>query len=207
MCYNRRKMAKKRAYHHGNLRQALVREAARTIQARGVEHLTLRAVAESLGVSRTALYRHFTDKAALLAAVAREGFQQFRGNLEQAWTDGGRGFAGFEAMGLAYLQFALRNRAHYRVMFGGFKELCGRDAELEADAESAFQVLVGALVTLQQSGDATPGDPVELARFVWAASHGVAMLTIDGQLGPDPAAGEALMKLSIGRLKTALSRA
>src|SRR6185503_3964150 len=122
--------------------------------------------------SRTALYRHFSDKTALLAAVAREGFQQFRETLEQAWRAGGGRFAGFEAMGLAYLRFALENSAHYRVMFGGFKQLCDRDAELAADAVSAFDVLVGALVQLQQNRDAIPGDPAELARFVWAASHG-----------------------------------
>jgi AcrR family transcriptional regulator len=198
-------MAKKRAYHHGNLRQALVREAARTIKSHGVDALTLRAVGGRLGVSRTALYRHFSDKAALLAAVAREGFQRFRADLERARADAGGGLVGFDAMGLAYLKFALDNSAHYRVMFGGFKELCDRDSELATDAASAFQVLVDALAALQRGGQVQPGDTGELARFVWATSHGIAMLTIDGELGPDSAAGEALMQSSVARLRAALA--
>ena len=73
-------MARKRAhrYHHGDLSRALLQEAVRTIQRGGVQALTLRAVGEKLGVSRTALYRHFSDKSGLLAAVAREGFRTLR---------------------------------------------------------------------------------------------------------------------------------
>jgi AcrR family transcriptional regulator len=197
-------MAKKRAYHHGNLRQALIREAVRTIRTHGAEGLTLRAVGGRLGVSRTALYRHFADKAALLAAVAREGFQTFRSDLDQAWTAAGGGLAGFHAMGLAYVRFAVRNSAHYRVMFGEFREQCERDPELIADATAAFQVLVDALLSLQRAGLARSDDPEGLARFIWACSHGIAMLTIDGQLGPDPSAGEALMRSSQPMLRRAL---
>ena len=81
-------------YHHGDLQRALVQEALRTIQAQGVEGLTLRAVGKALGVSRTALYRHFADKSALLSAVAREGFRTLRLELLAAWTDGGGGRKG-----------------------------------------------------------------------------------------------------------------
>src|SRR5918994_6836440 len=89
-------------YHHGDLRRALLEEAARTIEHEGVGGLTLRAVGERLGVSRTALYRHFTDKAALLSAVARDGFRMLRLALVDAWEQGGGGRPGFDAMGLAY---------------------------------------------------------------------------------------------------------
>src|SRR5262245_18784471 len=71
-------------YHHGDLRRALVEQALRTIQSEGVRGLTLRGVGETLGVSRTALYRHFKDKRALLAEVAREGFRTFRQELVDA---------------------------------------------------------------------------------------------------------------------------
>src|SRR5687768_9601176 len=93
---------KKRAghYHHGDLQRALLEQALRTIQTDGVEQLTLRAVGEKLGVSRTALYRHFSDKQALLAAVGREGFRMLRQALTEAWEGHGRGRSGFEAMGL-----------------------------------------------------------------------------------------------------------
>src|SRR5947208_1819922 len=107
-------------YHHGDLRRALIDEAVRTIQAHGVENLTLRTAGERLGVSRTALYRHFSDKQALLAAVGREGFRMLRESTLDAWDKNGQGRAGFEAMGTAYIDFAIAHPSHYRVMFGQF---------------------------------------------------------------------------------------
>src|SRR5688572_18502563 len=86
-------------YHHGDLRRALLDEALRTIQREGVEALTLRSIGRRLGVSRTALYRHFADKRALLSAVATEGFRMFRQRLVEAWGPGG--VHGFNAMGVA----------------------------------------------------------------------------------------------------------
>ena len=109
-----------RPYHHGNLRRALLDEALATIRAEGVDGLTLREIGARVGVSRTALYRHFADKRALLAAVATEGFRTLRQQLITAWEDGGRGRAAFDSMGVAYVRFAVANPAHYRVMFGGF---------------------------------------------------------------------------------------
>src|SRR6476619_5979796 len=84
-------------YHHGNLRRALLDEALATIRAEGVEGLTLREIGARLGVSRTALYRHFADKRALLAAVATEGFRTLRQELVTAWQDGGRDLAALDA--------------------------------------------------------------------------------------------------------------
>ena len=82
--------------------------------------LTLREIGARVGVSRTALYRHFADKRALLSAVATEGFRTLRLQLAAAWDESGRGRAGFETMGGAYVRFAVANPSHYRVMFGGF---------------------------------------------------------------------------------------
>jgi AcrR family transcriptional regulator len=82
---NRPKKKRVGQYHHGDLRRALLEEALRTIQGEGVEHLTLRGVGETLGVSRTALYRHFSDKQALLAVVGREGFRMLRLALTAAF--------------------------------------------------------------------------------------------------------------------------
>ena len=96
-----------KSYHHGDLRHALLDRALRTIQTRGVEHLTLRTVGEGLGVSRSALYRHFADKQALLATVGKEGFRKLRQAIADAWERDGRGRAGFQAMGKAYAQFAI----------------------------------------------------------------------------------------------------
>ena len=176
---------KKRAgqYHHGDLRRGLLDEALRTIHAEGVARLTLRTVGERLGVSRTALYRHFSDKQALLAAVGREGFRVLRLALTSAWEQQGRGREGFEAMGLAYVQFAVAHPSHYRVMFGGFIESCARDAEFVQEAQAAFQVLVDSLVEQQGARLVRRDDPLPLARFIWSVVHGIPMLVIAGQLG------------------------
>jgi AcrR family transcriptional regulator len=178
-------------YHHGDLRRALLDEALRTIETLGVEHLTLRTVGARLGVSRSALYRHFADKQSLLATVGKEGFSKLRQALADAWEENGHGRAGFDAMHRAYLQFALAHPSHYRVMFGGFIESAAKDDHFISEARGAFQVLVDALVEQQNAGDIRRDDPVLMARFVWALVHGTAMLFIDGQL-PEPAQREAL---------------
>jgi AcrR family transcriptional regulator len=193
-------------YHHGDLRRALLQEALRTIQAHGVEGLTLRAVGRALGVSRTALYRHFTDKSALLSAVAREGFRTLRLELLASWDRHGGGRKGFEAMGVAYVRFAVAHPAHYRVMFGGFVSTHATDRELMAEASGAFKALVDALVTLQHSGLVREDNPLQLAQFIWAIVHGIARLTIDGQLRGSEAESEALTRFAIDRVRTGISR-
>ena len=191
-------------YHHGDLRRALVEQALRTIQTEGVRSLTLRGVGATLGVSRTALYRHFADKQALLAEVAREGFRTFRLELVDAWERGGRGRQAFEDMGVAYVRFAVANPSHYRVMFGGFVVVAA-DAALQQEAAGAFQALVDAIVALQQQGQMRADDPLQLARFIWALVHGVAMLSIDGVLQGPGADPEPLTRFAVRRVYDGIS--
>ena len=186
-------------YHHGDLRRALLQEAVRVIQAQGVDMLTLRSAGERLGVSRTALYRHFADKAALLEAVAGEGFRTLRTELLAAWAGGGA--AEFEAMGLAYVRFAVANPSHYRVMFGGFVR--GHDnPELMLEAAGAFQALVDAIVALQRAGEMRADDPLQMARFIWAVVHGIAMLAIDGQIEHQGARVDDVARFALVRIRT-----
>jgi AcrR family transcriptional regulator len=192
-----------RRYHHGNLRRGLLDEALATIRAEGVEGLTLREIGARLGVSRTALYRHFADKRALLDAVATEGFRTLREQLVTAWEEGGRGRAAFESMGVAYIRFAVANPSHYRVMFGSFVDPKACEPDLAAEAAGAFQALVDALAALQRDAAARGDDTVQMARFVWAVVHGVAMLGIDGQLR-EPGGVEELMRYALERLRTGI---
>jgi AcrR family transcriptional regulator len=194
---------RRRPYHHGNLRRGLLDEALATIRAEGVEGLTLREIGARLGVSRTALYRHFADKRALLNAVATEGFRTLRLQLLGAWDEGGRGREAFESMGVVYIRFAVANPAHYRVMFGGFVDPASCEPELASEAAGAFQALVDALAALQGDALVRDDDPVTMARFVWAVVHGVAMLGIDGQLR-EAGAVEELMQYAIERLRTGI---
>ena len=203
-----RRPRKKRAgqYHHGDLRRALIDQALKIIDKEGTEALTLRGVGDALGVSRTALYRHFADKQALIAAVAREGFRDLRVSLVEAWTREEHGFQGLQSMGLAYVAFAVAHPSHYRAMFGRFVESCKKDPELIEEARAAFQALVEALVELQQEGQARGDDPLLQARFVWSVVHGVAMLAIDGQLREGDESGEGLSRYAVDRIQVAIAR-
>jgi AcrR family transcriptional regulator len=192
-----------RSYHHGDLRRALLDEALATIRADGIEGVTLRDIGGRLGVSRTALYRHFADKRALLVAVATEGFRMLREQLVAAWEEGGRGDAAFHAMGVAYVHFAVDNPSHYRVMFGGFVDPGATTPELGAEARGAFQALVDAVAALQHDGLLLGDDTVLMARHIWALVHGIAMLAIDGLL-PEPGSVDELMRYSFKRLRTGI---
>jgi len=191
-------------YHHGDLRRALLDEALRTIQQDGVDALTLRTIGVRLGVSRTALYRHFTDKRALLSSVATEGFRLLTERLLNAWKAGG--IHGFNAMGVAYIRFAMGNPSHYRVMFGGFVDDGPRDDDLMRESTAAFQALVDAIVALQQEGAVRKDDALQLAQFIWAVVHGVSMLIIDGQLAHHRAPIDDLIQFAVERINTGVAR-
>src|SRR3954452_8391216 len=190
-------------YHHGDLRRALVLETVRTIHADGAGALTLRGVGDRLGVSRTALYRHFADKQALLDEVAGEGFRKLRAALLEAWGTGGR--AGFDAMGLAYVQFAVTHPAHYRVMFGGPPERHAERHDPVNGTTDAFQVLVDAIVAKQAAARMRRDDPPALALYIWSMVHGVAMLALDGLL-PPPMTPDVLARLAVARLHGGIDR-
>lgn len=185
-------------YHHGDLAHAMLQEAVRVIQKEGVAALTLRGVGERLGVSRSALYRHFADKQALLSAVAGEGFRLLRTALLDAWNAGGHGREGFEQMGAAYVRFAVTHTSHYRVMFGGFV----RDgAPVSTPDLDAFQVLVYAITEQQQQGLIRRDDAVQLARYIWAIVHGISMLAIDGLI-PSAAAADGLFRFAAEKMRS-----
>jgi AcrR family transcriptional regulator len=173
------KSTRKSSYHHGDLRRALIDAALQTITEQGVSALTLREVAQQVGVSRMAPYRHFADKAALLAAVAEEGFRALKAQLIQA--------AGqlepterLQAIGVAYVEYAVTHAAHYRVMFGTERANRPSFPALLQVASETFDVLVQTLVACQQSGTIRVAEPVEQAQIAWSLVHGLSMLAIDG---------------------------
>ena len=126
MCQNPfmtvRKRAGQRPYHHGNLRDALIEAGLRLIEQKGVKGLTLREIGAIVGVSRTAAYRHFADKAALLAAICEAGFVQFAAALEAAKSSAAADFSSqLSALALAYVRFAAEHRAiHFEEEFVSF---------------------------------------------------------------------------------------
>ena len=139
--------------------------------------------ATKLGVSRTALYRHFADKSALLAAVATEGFRTLRLQTQDAWETHGGGRKGFEAMGEAYVRFAVAHPSHYRVMFGGYvRDACAGFGSGEGRRGCLSGARRRASISQQKQGLVRRDNPLALAQYIWATVHGIAMLAIDGQL-------------------------
>jgi AcrR family transcriptional regulator len=172
-----------RAYHHGDLRTALLDEAAAMIAEGGTESVTMRALGERLGVSRAAAYRHFEDKTALLVAVAAAGFRRLNERLQDIGA--GAPSSSLERarrMGEAYVRFALENPAHYRLMYG--REAMGRQnlPELREAGSELFEQLVEVIRAYQESGGIKREDPRAQAYVAWSAVHGLASLLIEGQI-------------------------
>ena len=184
----------KQAYHHKDLRNALIDEALAMLATDDSSALTLRELARRLGVTHAAPYAHFPDKRRLLEAVHDAGFTRLADQLEAAATQAGEPVAAFRRMALTYLRFATENPNLYRLMFSGAE--LGHDAqtEMSPDGERAFAILVG---TVERVGIPHGVDAHDLAAAVWAMVHGVAMLEIDGRLNGktahDPQAVLSLM--------------
>ena len=173
-----------RGYHHGNLRQALIDAALALIAEKGPAGFTFAEAARAAGVSPAAPYRHFRDRDALMADVAREGFGKFEAALAKAWNDGvPHPMAAFERVGRAYLEFARSQPAYYAAMFeSGLAP--DADAELRAASDRAFAVLRGAterLITLLPAGQRPPA--LMMSLHIWSLSHGIAALFGRGDAG------------------------
>jgi AcrR family transcriptional regulator len=166
-----------RGYHHGNLREALVRAALELIAQKGPAGFTFAEAARWAGVSPAAPYRHFRDRDELVADVARRGMELFEQALAAAW-DGGRpdSFTAFDRVGKAYLYFARSEPAYYSAMFEAAIPL-DSSPELLAAGERAFAVLKTATEHLIATMPAQNRPPVlMMARHIWALSHGIASL-------------------------------
>ena len=187
---------KKKTYHHGHLRAALLEEAARMITEAGAEGVTMRALSHRVGVSRTAPYRHFVDKEALLVAVAADGFARLKTRLHAINIPAHEGaLMRFQEMGVAYVGFAVDNPAHYRLMYGKDALRRAHYPELQAAADAAFAELVEIIETYQATGAIKPENSHALAYIAWSTVHGLASLLVDGQMRyPDDI--EALARLT-----------
>jgi len=166
-----------RGYHHGNLREALVEAALQLIGERGPFGFGFVEAARQVGVSAAAPYRHFRDRAELMAEVASRGFERFAAALEAAWDEGRpEPVAAFDRVGRAYLAFARSERAYYAAMFeAGLPHDLYPD--LHAASERAFAVLRRAAETLAARLPAERRPPsLMMALHVWALSHGIASL-------------------------------
>ncbi|MCD6044403.1 MAG: transcriptional regulator, TetR family [Burkholderiales bacterium] len=177
-------------YHHGDLRAALLRAAGALLEEQGLAGLSLREAARRAGVSHNAPYRHFSDRDALLAALAASGFRMLG---EEMAGKGGR------ERGEAYVRFALAHPNRFRLMFGG-QVAIGRYAELRAAATSTYEGLVAAF-----RGQGDIANPETAAAAAWALTHGLAHLLLDGHFR-EKAKAQDFVRQVIGAVRFAAAQ-
>lgn len=171
-----------RTYHHGDLRNALISAAVDIMTDEGIEALTLRKVADHVGVSRTAPYRHFDSKDALVALIAEESFRQLGEAVIKAKEAAGDiPLERFYAGGFAYAHFAVACRSRYFLMFGNNLDRAAYPQLVSTGLET-FKILADSIRELQQNGTLKKDDPVEQAFVIWSSLHGVVHLYLDDKL-------------------------
>ena len=168
-------------YHHGDLKRALTDAALGLVAEKGPKGFTLTEAARRAGVSAAAPYRHFADKAQLLAAVAEQGFIQ----LHEALTAVGDNVFDPKdrvmALGQEYVRWAVAHPDYYQVMFGA-ETIKAEHPGLLLAAAQAFDDLLDAITGCQELGIMRGQEPIEIAGPMWSLVHGVASLTIAGDL-------------------------
>jgi AcrR family transcriptional regulator len=171
----------RRGYHHGNLREALISAALDLIAAKGPAGFTFAEAARQAGVSPAAPYRHFRDRDALMADVARRGFERFEGRLLAAWDEGRPApLAALERMGRAYLAFARDEPAYFSAMFESGLSISDH-RELQEAGDRAFATLRTACEAVVAAMPAAKRPPaLMMALHIWSLSHGIASLFARG---------------------------
>jgi AcrR family transcriptional regulator len=168
-------------YHHGDLRRAAIDTALAIIADRGIDSLTMREIANQIGVSRMAPYRHFENKAELLAVLAQEGFEAMYAATQLAAQTSTQPIEQIHAIGVAYIIYAIERPVHYRVMFDASLSNRTIYPPLYQAAVKNFDCLVEILIQGQQQGSIRAGDPKQLAQITWSLVHGLSLLSIDRQ--------------------------
>ncbi|WP_373389327.1 TetR/AcrR family transcriptional regulator [Pseudomonas alcaligenes] len=166
-----------RSYHHGDLRMALLRAAAELLAEQGEAAISLREVARRAQVSHNAPYRHFTDREALLAALAEQGFAELLERMQVVAREG-KAEARLAALGRCYVDFALQRRGLFRLMFSGALERNRYPALLTA-AQALHRQLEEAVAVLVADVDGIA------SLSAWSLVHGLAQLLLEGQVAVD----------------------
>ena len=181
MSWHRDGRGGRRGYHHGNLREALISAALDLIAQKGPAGFTFAEAARAAGVSAAAPYRHFRDRDALMADVARRGFERFEQSLTAAWDNGRSSpLAALERMGRAYLAFAQAEPAYFSAMFESGLAIA-EHRELQEAGDRAFAVLRGACEAVVATVPAARRPPaMMMALHIWSVSHGIASLFARG---------------------------
>ncbi|MFI9818526.1 TetR/AcrR family transcriptional regulator [Saccharothrix variisporea] len=169
----------RKPYHHGALREALVTAARALVDAEGAEGLTLRKAAAAAGVSHAAAYRHFADKASLVAAVMAQGFAELASVPEPDGTPLRR----LHGTGRAYLEFALANPSLYRLMFGSADVPRRADfPDLAAAEQRVYARIAAGIEAAQASGELAPHPVADVTLLMSCVMHGLCSQLLAGLL-------------------------
>lgn len=188
-----------RRYHHGDLRNAVIDAGLQLLASRPLDELGLREVAREVGVSATAIYRHFADKQALKTALAQAGLDQLAQAQQAASARAGGGMAGFLASGLAYVRFAVDQPVLFRLVFSHAQpeDLLDKAPDRMSEALRCLRQDIAALLP--------PGRPAAeykaAALHAWALVHGLALLVLDRQIPDDQALIEQVLRGFAGVLR------
>ncbi len=187
-----------RPYHHGNLREALLHAAERTLETGGVQNISLRELSRELGVSHTSPRRHFANKQALLDALALRGFERFDQVLGRAARLGGPDFKGrLTKLARAYVGFALKYPALLSLMFEA-KHRPDAPRELMEASERAFGHAHLTFTEGQAAKEVVSGDPWRLSIVVFSALLGLVSISDNGKFKGIPL--DRLVREVIGRM-------
>jgi AcrR family transcriptional regulator len=175
--------AQKRAYHHGDLKNALIAAGVDLLSKQGVAALSLRKVAQHAGVSHAAPYAHFADKQALIAAISTEGYR----HLYAAISAAAERYEGDPARQLvegawAYLEFALEDTDHFRVAMSGIVEKEDDYPAFVEMSQKSFSLLLRIVGLCQGRGILRPGPTELVAVSLWSLVHGLVSLLLEKQI-------------------------
>jgi AcrR family transcriptional regulator len=189
----------KRAYHHGDLRNALIEAAARLAGDGGPQAVTVRAAARAVGVTPTAAYRHFENHEQLLQAAKEYALDRLAGTMRE-FTDrlpdtpdpARRAMSTLSAIARGYIQFATSAPGLFRTAFKQGAPMLEGEAMVKMDA--SFQMLFRGLDSLVEAGHLSAGERKLAEITCWSTVHGFSMLVIDGPMHgwPESMLGEAV---------------
>jgi AcrR family transcriptional regulator len=176
-------MTKRKTYHHGDLKNALIEAGAEILSKEGIGALSLRKVAQKAGVSHAAPYAHFADKQALIAAISTEGFRRLYDEIYAA----GQRYQGDPVRRLvegawAYVQFALHVPDQFKVTMSGVVEKEKDYPAFVEMSQKSFALVVEIVEECQAAGILNPGPADLMAVSVWSLIHGFVTLLLEDQI-------------------------
>ncbi|WP_375748167.1 TetR/AcrR family transcriptional regulator [Vibrio sp. HN007] len=177
---------RKKNYHHGNLREAVLEAAHKLLELEGINSITFRRIAREVGVSQNAPYSHFKDKTALLEALAADGFHGLLNSMRKSSASYSTPSDHLQAIGKGYVTYALSNPALFKLMFDMQQSATSESIALQTVSSQSFQVLRDAVANVQASKNQEGADGLIASISAWALVQGLSVLLIENKLSANP---------------------